>query len=111
MKDSSNRSIRNALGLFLTKLRLGVSNKVLTTMFQFSNPMAVSRTLATVRQAMLSNFVPRYLGFSSISRQEVINNHSSPLATRLLTDNQDTVVLVVDGTYLYVQVRNVSLFL
>ena len=34
IKNSSNRSFRNAVGLFLTKLRLGISNKVLTTIFQ-----------------------------------------------------------------------------
>ncbi|CAF3025401.1 unnamed protein product, partial [Rotaria sp. Silwood2] len=103
IKHSSNRSFRNAVGLFLTKLRLGLSNKVLTTIFQFSNPEAVSRTLAAVRQAMLSNFVPRYLGFNHISRQSVIHNHSSPLATRLLTEQPNTAVLVIDGTYLYLQ--------
>ncbi|CAF2578622.1 unnamed protein product [Rotaria sp. Silwood2] len=106
MKNSSNRSIRNATGLFLTKIRLGLSNKVLTTIFQFSNAKAVSRTLASVRQAMLSNFVPCYLGFNHISREDVIYNHSSPLATRLLSEKPNTVVLAIDGTYLYVQVCN-----
>lgn len=107
IKHSSNRSFRNAVGVFLTKLRLGISNKVLTTIFQFSNPKAVSRTLTAVRQAMLTHFVPYYLGFNHISRQEVIDNHSSPLATRLLTDKPNTVILVIDGTYLYVQVCNI----
>ena len=71
-KHSFNRSLRNAVGLFLTKLRLGISNKVLTTIFQFSNSIAVSRTLTAVREAMVSNFVPYYLGFSHISRHAVI---------------------------------------
>jgi hypothetical protein len=109
IKNSSNRSFRNAVGLFLTKLRLGLSNKVLTTIFQFSNAKAVSRTITTVRQAMLTNFVPHYLGFNHISRQEVIHKHSSPLATQLLSDKPNTVVLVIDGTYLYIQVCNVHL--
>jgi len=107
IKNSFNRSIRNAVGLFLAKLRLGISNKVLTTIFQFSNPKAVSRTLSTVRQAMVSEFVPRYIGFNSITRQDVINNYSSPLATRLLSENPHALVLVIDGTYLYVQVGHV----
>ncbi|CAF2730030.1 unnamed protein product [Rotaria sp. Silwood2] len=107
IKHSSNRSLRNAVGLFLTKLRLGISNKVLTTIFQYSNAKAVSRTLVAVREVMISNFVPYYLGFNHISRQDVIYNHSSTLATRLLTHQPDTAILVVDGTYLYVQVRNI----
>jgi len=104
IRNSCNRSIRNAVGLFLTKLRLGVSNKVLTTIFQFSNFQAVSRTLSAVREAMVSKFVPRYVGFNNISRQDIIDHHSSPLATRLLSADPNSVVLVVDGTYLYVQV-------
>ena len=99
INNSSNRSIRNAIGLFLAKLRLGVSNKVLTTMFQYSNRKAVSRTLATVRQAMVSAFVPLYVGFNNITRYDVINRYSSPLATHLLSSNPQALVLVVDGTY------------
>ena len=79
----------------------------MTSIFQFANPQAVSRTLSTARQAILSNFVPQYLGFNHISRRDVIHNHSSSLATRLLTDHPSTAVLVIDGTYLYVQVCNV----
>ena len=111
IKHSFNRSLRNAVGLFLTKLRLGISNKVLTTIFQFSNPIAVSRTLTAIREAMVSNFVSYYLGFSHISRQAVIQNYSSPLATQLLTEQPNTAVLVIDGTYLYIQVRSVSIVL
>ena len=111
IKHSFNRSLRNAVGLFLTKLRLGISNKVLTTIFQFSNPIAVSRTLTAIREAMVSNFVSYYLGFSHISRQAVIHNYSSPLATQLLTEQPNTAVLVIVGTYLYIQVRSVSIVL
>ena len=82
---SSSRSLRKAVGIFLTKLRLGVNNKVLTIIFQFSNPKTISRTFAAVREAMLSYFVPYYLSFAHISRHDVINNRSSPFATRLLT--------------------------
>ena len=107
IKHSFNRSLRNAVALFLTKLRLGISNKVLTTIFQFLNPKAVARALTAVRQAMVTNFVPYYLGFSHISREAVIKEYSSPLATQLLTEQTNTAVLVIDGTYLYIQVRSI----
>ena len=35
IKHSPNRSLRNAVGLFLTKLRSRISNKALTIIFQF----------------------------------------------------------------------------
>ncbi|CAF3156578.1 unnamed protein product [Rotaria sp. Silwood2] len=78
IKHSSNRSFRNTVGLFLTKLTSGISSQLSTTIFQFSNPQAVSQTITTVRQAMLTHFEPYYLDFNHISSQEVINNHSSP---------------------------------
>ncbi len=59
---------------------------------------------------MLLNCVPHYLGFDHVSRQDVVNKHSSPLAQRLLSGQSDTVVLVVDGTYLYVEVCKIHLF-
>ena len=105
IKYSSNRSLRNAVGMLLTKLRLGVSNKVLTTIFQFSNPKAVSRTFAAVREPMLSHFVPYCLDCTHMSRHDAINNHSSALATPLLMEQPNTAILVIDGTYLYVQLR------
>ena len=100
IKNSTNRSMRNAIGLFLTKLRIGVSNKVLTTMFQFSDRKAISRTLASVREAMVSNFVSQFLGFSHILSQQVIRNHSSSLTSQLLCEDPNTVVLIIDGTCL-----------
>ena len=42
IRHPSNCSLWNAVGFFLTKLRLGISSKVLTITFQFSNPQAVS---------------------------------------------------------------------
>ena len=48
VRHSFNRPLRNTVGLFLKKLRLGISNKVLTTIFQFSNSKAVSRSLTAV---------------------------------------------------------------
>ena len=56
---------------------------------------------------MVTNFVPYYLGFSHISRETVIKEYSSPLATQLFTEQTNTAVLVIDGTYLYIQVRSI----
>jgi hypothetical protein len=106
-KHSSNWSFRNAVSLFLTKLRLGIGNKILITIFRFANSQAVFRTLSVVHHGMLTNFVPSYLGFNHISRQDVVHNHSSPLTTPLLTEQPNTDVLGIDGTYLYIQICNI----
>ena len=54
---------------------------------------------------MKSRFVPEFLGFPHIEREEVIESHTRPLAkelfTRTMTENP--AILVLDGTYIYVQ--------
>lgn len=52
----------------------------------------------------MSSFVPQNLGFSHISREEVINQHTRPLARELFSDiTENPAILVLDGTYIYVQ--------
>lgn len=48
--------------------------------------------------------MPHYLGFSHISRDDVIQRHTSLLAKELLSDLTDnSAILVLDGTYIYIQ--------
>lgn len=53
----------------------------------------------------MKNFVPRHLGFQHISHQELCLHHITPIARKLFTsvDNQDQAVLILDGTYIYIQ--------
>ncbi|CAF4047596.1 unnamed protein product [Rotaria sp. Silwood1] len=74
-----------AVGCLRTKLRLGLSNNVLATLFSFSNKRTVGRILESARQALVEDFVPKHLGFGHISRKEILQNHTRPLAKHLLT--------------------------
>ena len=52
----------------------------------------------------MAHIVPKHLGFEHISRQDVIANHSHPLAKRLFTNSgDDAAILILDATYIYVQ--------
>ena len=52
----------------------------------------------------MTNFVPINLGFSHISREEIINSHTRPLAQQLLSDiTSAPAILVLDGTYIYIK--------
>ena len=42
LRDSSNRSARTAIAILLCKLRLGISNRLLATLFQLPNQRVVS---------------------------------------------------------------------
>ena len=80
IRNSCNRSIRTAVGIFLCKLRLGLSNRLLASMFQLPDKRLFSRIIDSARQAILKNFVPYNLGFKHVTRQEVIDNHTTTIA-------------------------------
>lgn len=103
MRTTINRSVHTAVGCLLTKLRLGLSNNVLATLFSFSDKRIVGHILESARQSLVKNFVPGHLGFEHISRERIIRDHTRPLAKYLLTGGKDSVVLILDGTYIYCQ--------
>jgi hypothetical protein len=106
IRNSSNRSIRTAVGLYLCKLRLGLSNRFLACMFQLPDKRTVSRIIDSARQAISKSFVPNNLGFEHITRQDVIDHHTTTIARELMCGGgSETAILVFDGTYIYIQVE------
>ena len=103
MRDTRVRSVRVALAIFLFKLRLEHSNSVLTRLFQLKCKRTVSRICQQMRTALIKNFVPKYLGFHHMDCSTVLAHHQSVIATALLTDDPNQVVLIADGTYIYCQ--------
>ena len=55
----------------------------------------------------MSSFVPRNLDFNHISRRTIIEQHTSSIAHDLICNGKsDKAIIVVDGTYVYIQVNN-----
>ena len=108
LKNSLTRSARSALAYLLMKLKLGVSDSVLAAMVGVSDKRQMGFIISSARDALVQHFVPRYLGLRHLTREEVIEKHTSPIASRLLTEGRDPCILVLDGTYLFIQVRCVS---
>ena len=106
IRNSSNRSIRTATAILLIKLRFGMSNTLLAVLFQLPHQRIVSRCIENARKALMNGFVPKNLGFSHIGRNEIIHQHTSALAQYLMCKNEpNTAILVVDSTYIYIQVN------
>lgn len=105
--SSCNRSIRTAVGIYLCKLRFGVSNTMLACMFQIEDKRTISRIINSARQAILQKFVSGNLGFEHITREDVMSQHTTTIAREPMygDDNADTAILVIDGTYVYIQVK------
>ena len=103
MRNSYVRSIRVALVVFLVKMRLGVSNRVLASLFHLKNKRVVSRIVHDVTEALLKDFVPHHLGFQHIDRETNLQHHQTSIASQLMGDQDEQVIIVIDGTYLYMQ--------
>ncbi|CAC5369412.1 unnamed protein product [Mytilus coruscus] len=86
-------------------MKCALSNKLMSTLFKVSIS-SVRRAINTVRQALMRSFVPLYLGFESITREQIIKDHTRPLAKTLLDADDDNMILVLDGTYIYIQKSN-----
>lgn len=105
IKATPNRSPKTSVGLFLLKMYSGLSNKILATIFGISKS-SVRRAISTVRQACMRSFVPLYLGLESVTRESIIEDHTRPLAKSLFATNDTQVILVLDGTYIYIKKSN-----
>ena len=105
IRNTPARSSVTTLGLFLFKLKSGLSNKFLSTLFGISKS-SIRRAIHSVRQVLLLEFVPSNLGFSHISREDVISDHTRVLAQSLLAENNEQAILVLDGTYIYINKSN-----
>ena len=104
VKNSTTRSVRSALAYLLMKLKLGLSNSILASMVGIDSKRQMGRIISGVRMALTQHFVSRYLSLAHITRQDVINKHTSPIARRLLAEDRDQCILILDETYLCIQV-------
>ena len=104
MRNTSSRSTRTCLAVFLSKLRTGLPNSILSSIFSLTTSQ-IQRIIPAVRTALMESFVPRHLGFQHISHQEFCEKHITPMARPLFTStgNNNEAVLVLDGTYIYIQ--------
>lgn len=103
MHNSHNRSVRVAVAIFCAKMRLGISNDILATMFHIHGKRAVSKIIHQATNALINDFAPSHIGFSHISRHSVLKHHQTAIASALFTDDNEQVVIVMDGTYLFLQ--------
>lgn len=106
VKQTPSRSLRKSTAIFLCKLKSGLSNQILSTLFRTSKS-SLRRAISAVRNAMMTCFVPYNLGFEHITREDVINDHTRHLAQTLFGDiDKSQAILVLDGTYIYTAKSN-----
>lgn len=72
--------------------------------FNFSTTQqVVSKTIDTVSAALEKNFVPNYLGYHHITREEAIEKHSIKLTSKVLNQPESRLCVIADCTYNYIE--------
>jgi len=85
LRFSVNRSPRNALAIFLAFLRAGISQEQLAIIFGLSQ-QRVSDVIDSVSLALENNFVPKFLGYFHMTKDEFVRRHNTTMAS-ILTRN------------------------
>ena len=96
VRSTKCRSIRECLALLSIKLRAGLSNAILSTLFEMEE-RRVGRGIMTARTGLMSFFVPHHLGVGHISPESVTRNHTTSMAKTLFANGEDVCILVADG--------------
>ncbi|XP_060552147.1 uncharacterized protein LOC132713522 [Ruditapes philippinarum] len=86
-------------------MKCGLSNKILSTIFNITKS-SIRRAIHSARQALCDIIVPAHLGFEHVTREEIIQKHTRKLAQDLLAESNDQAILVLDGTYIYINKSN-----
>ena len=86
-----------ALGVFLVKLKIGLSHRELGVLFEVPERAIDSRAIAT-RQALTTKFVPKFVGVQLLTREDVMLKHTTALARAILGPGA---IFIMDGTYIY----------
>ena len=102
LRNSSVRSVEACLGILLVKLRTGLPNTILSTLFCLTKNQ-IQRSVHSAKNAMMADYVPNHLGFQHIDHETFVNSHNTPLANNLFSNNENSAILVLDGTYIYIQ--------
>lgn len=100
---------RTALGIYMTKLRTGEPNQRLSTLFNISRS-SLERYLVLARKCLIKDYVGRHLGLNHITRDELLARNLTIPKTLFGDDENSKLILIFDGTYIYIQKSSNFLF-
>ena len=99
MRNSDNRTINQALFVFLFKLRTGNSNNVTASIFDIQLEQNVSDYIDSVMKSFNKDILPNNFGVKACTREDLILNHTS-FYVKKLHGYENRLVLIADGSYL-----------
>lgn len=102
MRNTKNRTIRDSLGMFLLTMRQNMKQEMVAFLFN-TTQQVVSEAIESIVNALEQDFVSKFLGYRHISRDAAIRNHSRKLPLETLGLQSNSLVLVIDCTYAYIE--------
>ena len=102
LRKSSNRTTRDALAMYLLKLRLNLPQAVIRILFGISSQSKVSEAITAVSESLLQRFTPKFLGYRHLNEMQ-LENHQSEFLRTIFGLSSTANIIVADGTYIYVQ--------
>lgn len=96
-------NLMDALGFFLIKYRLGLSIQQTCNLFNICGYSQAKELIIQVRKILMDKLVSKNLGFENMSRDDVNNKHTTTLSKNLFDVGKDSLIVVWDGTYCYIQ--------
>ena len=111
LRNSDKRTVSQAVAIYMTRLHNGHTLVFLCKMFGPNLEWHDVRNWCNeVEDAFMRDVVPKQLGPSSLSRETLIEEHTSPVAKALLQTGDSKLILVFDGTYSYHQKSGINAF-
>ena len=91
------------LGLYLARLKLGLSFTTLTKMYPCTKSSQIYRFVDSIRDILSRTFVEENLGFKRITRGLLNINHTTESSKILYEVSEESIVTIWDGTYVYIE--------
>ena len=102
LNNSPERTKGQALVIFLTWLKTGITQTNLAIFFGIEKRQCISDYCDQVRRAFEKDFVDKFLGANHLTRDQWLEKNTI-LVKELYNLNDDQLSLIADGTYIYCQ--------
>ena len=102
MRDSSRRTISQALAIYLYWLKTGSDKESIANHFGIITRRQVSAFCQQIRDALAKKFVPNNIGSDHLTRNEFLK-HNTKISSRLFDLEGQKLAVLADGTYCNMQ--------
>ena len=100
MRNSNQRDVTQALVAFLLKLRSGNSKNMIAAILGINWSQRISDYVDSVIKSFKVDVLPSRFGVHTMSRNDLISNHTTLIAKKLHNLDENQLMLIGDGTYL-----------